>query len=230
MLAGFLRYAAAMQLARATMGGGMRRVLLLSLLLHALAGAALLTVRRAAPSAPEEQARTEVIFGDAGAVARPPAPPPAPPAPPAPNANAAPPADLAALPPPRPQAATEPPKPVSAPPDVATEVRLDDGDAGFRLEHPDPSVIQAKDDPGNRPPQYPAESRQRHEQGTVVLRLHIDTAGAVAWVEKLQSSGHAGLDAAAEAAAARWRFLPATRDGEPIESYRDQPFKFIDED
>jgi TonB family protein len=58
----------------------------------------------------------------------------------------------------------------------------------------------------NPPPDYPPVARRRGWQGTVVLALEVDAAGAVVRVEVRRSSGHAVLDAAAVAAVRDWRF------------------------
>ena len=98
--------------------------------------------------------------------------------------------------------------------------------SGVRVERPDPTMIPARDDAGNHAPPYPDTARAAHIGGTVLIRLHISETGAVTWVEKLQSSGDASLDAAAELTLAHWHFLPAQQDGLPVPSYRDQPVIF----
>ncbi len=105
--------------------------------------------------------------------------------------------------------------------------RIGGADPGLRFAGPDPTVRPARDDPSNRPPPYPADAWASGQQGTVVLRLFIDERGAVARLEKLASSGYASLDAAAERALARWRFLPARQAGRPVASERIQPVRFV---
>ncbi|WP_226949160.1 energy transducer TonB [Rhizorhabdus wittichii] len=68
-----------------------------------------------------------------------------------------------------------------------------------------------------RPPRYPVESRRKHEQGTVVVRLLIGTDGRVADISIAQSSGFARLDQAALQAIRGWRWQPIIRDGQPVE-------------
>lgn len=68
-----------------------------------------------------------------------------------------------------------------------------------------------------RPPRYPMESRRKHEQGTVVLRLLIGTDGRVADISVAQSSGFVRLDRAALQAVRDWRWQPTVRDGQPVE-------------
>jgi protein TonB len=113
----------------------------------------------------------------------------------------------ALAPPPPPVAVTTrptPPKPaaaVAAPP-PAGPVAI--GDLGERLIE-------------GRPPHYPMESRRRHEEGTVVLRLVIGTDGRVRQISVAQSSGFERLDRAALHAVRDWRWQPMMTDGRPVE-------------
>lgn len=86
--------------------------------------------------------------------------------------------------------------------------------------------VEATAAPGNRAPRYPDGAWLAREQGEVVIRLHIEPDGRVSRVEVRRSSGHAALDQAAAATLARWRFLPALRDGVAVASYRDQATDF----
>jgi TonB family protein len=72
-------------------------------------------------------------------------------------------------------------------------------------------------------PDYPALEKARGRTATVVLLLTIDDAGHVEDAA-VTSSGGAAFDGAARDAAARLRFLPATRGGRPIRSQI--PFRF----
>ena len=184
----------------------MRRLLLASVALHAGVVAGLLLLPHVTlPAAEQEPARMEVIFGANGSVPMPPAPPPAAPAVVPPDGDG----------------------PAGAPPVAAPPAQQASADPGLLVERPDPSLVPARDDPGNRAPAYPPGAWLRHEQGTVVIRLHIAPDGTVARLEKLASSGYAALDDAAAAALAHWRFLPARRGGEPVASFRDQPIRFV---
>ncbi len=100
------------------------------------------------------------------------------------------------------------------------------GKVGLIVPHADANMVEAQSDPGNRAPKFPESSWLAGEEGTVVLRLHIDPRGHVARAELLQSSGHAALDQAAMAALALWHFIPALRDGVAVPSYRDQATEF----
>jgi protein TonB len=63
-----------------------------------------------------------------------------------------------------------------------------------------------------------AAARPNAISARVRLRLHLRDDGSVALVTIVTSSGRSDLDAAATGAARAWRFLPARRDGVPIES------------
>lgn len=76
-------------------------------------------------------------------------------------------------------------------------------------------------------PAYPAPSRRLGEEGTVVLRVELDESGKVAAVRISNSSGHARLDEAALNAVRAWRCTPAQRNGQPVRTVAQQPFKFI---
>ncbi len=66
-------------------------------------------------------------------------------------------------------------------------------------------------------PSYPIGARRRGEEGTVILDVTVAPDGSAKAVARVSSSGFPELDAAAERAAARARFKPGTRDGQPIE-------------
>lgn len=67
-----------------------------------------------------------------------------------------------------------------------------------------------------RPPRYPLESRRKHEQGTVILSVLLDTSGRVAEISVSRSSGSERLDRAALEAVRRWRWSPTHRGGAPV--------------
>ncbi|WP_150125137.1 energy transducer TonB [Aquaspirillum sp. LM1] len=65
----------------------------------------------------------------------------------------------------------------------------------------------------NPAPAYPAVSRRLGEEGRVLLAVQVDADGAPRQVRIARSSGYPRLDAAAQAAVEKWRFVPA-RQGE----------------
>ncbi|MCK8784566.1 energy transducer TonB [Roseomonas sp. NAR14] len=64
--------------------------------------------------------------------------------------------------------------------------------------------------------QYPAESQERGEAGTVSLRLRVADDGHVVAATVTASSGFPALDEAASRAARRCRFVPGLREGRPV--------------
>ncbi|MEO7144677.1 MAG: energy transducer TonB, partial [Bryobacteraceae bacterium] len=64
-------------------------------------------------------------------------------------------------------------------------------------------------------PEYSEEARKSRYQGTVTLRLVVDSAGHPRDVQVVRGIG-LGLDERAVEAVGRWRFLPAHRDGKPV--------------
>lgn len=78
----------------------------------------------------------------------------------------------------------------------------------------------------NPKPVYPVGSRRLGEEGTVVLRVKVSPGGAPMLVEIKRSCGFARLDEAARTAVAQWRFVPARRGDEAIESWVSVPIVF----
>lgn len=78
----------------------------------------------------------------------------------------------------------------------------------------------------NPKPAYPRISRRLAEEGTVVLRVRVSADGAPLAVELRKSSGYVRLDDSALDAVRRWRFLPARRGSEAVESWVAVPIAF----
>ena len=74
---------------------------------------------------------------------------------------------------------------------------------------------------GNTPPPYPPAARRLREEGDVRLSVHIDESGRVTEVKIARSSGSSRLDAAAVETVKKWRFKPATVDGQAVASWYD---------
>jgi TonB family protein len=64
-------------------------------------------------------------------------------------------------------------------------------------------------------PDFSEEARREKFQGNVVLSIVVDKAGNVARIRMDKVLGH-GLDEHAMEAIKSWRFLPGTRNGEPV--------------
>jgi protein TonB len=79
----------------------------------------------------------------------------------------------------------------------------------------------------NPPPGYPRISRRMGEQGTVVVRVFINTQGLPEKPEVRTSSGFVRLDQAALDAVQRWRFVPGRRNGTPEPMWFNIPVRFV---
>jgi len=91
---------------------------------------------------------------------------------------------------------------------------------------PEQGFVQAVPLADNPPPDYPARERALGREGTVVVRVHLDPRGRVLGAALAEPSRHPGLDRAALRAVAGWRFQPARRGGEAVESWLDVPVVF----
>ncbi|WP_448585867.1 energy transducer TonB [Thermaurantiacus sp.] len=75
---------------------------------------------------------------------------------------------------------------------------------------------------------YPAASLRACEQGSVAVRVTIDTSGRVRDCEVVQSSGYSRLDEkTCEVALRRWRYNPAREGKTPIEATQVQRVKWV---
>lgn len=68
----------------------------------------------------------------------------------------------------------------------------------------------------NPKPHYPALSRKLSEQGRVVLRVRVDSAGLALDVSLQTSSGFQRLDTSALETVRRWKFVPARLGSVPV--------------
>ena len=160
----------------------------------------------------------------------PPPPPPAPSPPRSPDAPSAvpvppPPRVAEREAPPVPPRVARIPAPTSpAPPapnvDATPHINLGGTDSLSNVLVQGDQVIPAGPDPKvrNREPIYPDEAVRRGEQGAVILLVNVSPDGLASSVDIARSSGFSLLDRAARDAVATWRFVPAVRDGQPIES------------
>jgi protein TonB len=78
------------------------------------------------------------------------------------------------------------------------------------------------------PVEYPLAPFQQRISGTVLLRLYVDETGKQNpdSTRVQESSGYPSLDSAALAAAPRFRFAPALRNGIPVATAFTQPVHF----
>ena len=80
---------------------------------------------------------------------------------------------------------------------------------------------------GNTPPPYPSAARRMGESGEVRIDVQVGADGVVLDVRLRTSSGSQLLDRAAIDTVRRWRFRPATVDGQAVpEWYRDWKWVF----
>ena len=77
-------------------------------------------------------------------------------------------------------------------------------------------------------PKYPAAARNREIEGTVYVKMLVNTQGRVESVEVSRSSGNDALDRAATDAVNTWRFRPG-RDaqGRAVRCYITVPVRFV---
>jgi protein TonB len=84
---------------------------------------------------------------------------------------------------------------------------------------PAPAVTPARFDADyldNPKPGYPPVSRRLGEEGRVVLRVRVDSAGLAVEAQVHASSGFDRLDSAALSTVRRWKFVPARRGSEAV--------------
>lgn len=79
----------------------------------------------------------------------------------------------------------------------------------------------------NPKPEYPRMSRQRNEQGKVVVNVFIGTDGLAQKAEIKASSGFERLDMAALATVKAWRYVPGKRGGVPEAMWFAVPINFV---
>ncbi len=76
------------------------------------------------------------------------------------------------------------------------------------------------------PAPHPAALRERGIEGAVVLRVKVDVQGRPADVQVLAGSGWRLFDDAALQQVRACRFIPATQDGQAIDSWVEFPVRF----
>ena len=102
---------------------------------------------------------------------------------------------------------------------------------------PPPDDAAAAPPPAEEPPvalnpdppiQYPPRLYDQTVEGTVVLRLFVDSTGKLApeSTRVAESSGYSALDSAAMAGAGKLQFAPAKRHGIPVSTLFLQPIEF----
>lgn len=75
-------------------------------------------------------------------------------------------------------------------------------------------------------PEYPQSAREEGQEGLVVLRILVSSAGRPAEIRIARSSGFRALDAAAIAGVKRWTFVAAIQGERNIDAWMDVPIRF----
>lgn len=78
----------------------------------------------------------------------------------------------------------------------------------------------------NPPPTYPPIAARLHQQGVVVLRVHVRADGHPEQVQVFTSSGFDSLDQAAIKAVNQWTFMPAKRGEVATDGWVNVPLAF----
>lgn len=78
----------------------------------------------------------------------------------------------------------------------------------------------------NPVPEYPAQAKRRGMEGSVMLGVVVRQDGTVKSVTVAESSGFAMLDASAQDAVSRWKFVPARKGNETVEARVMVPIDF----
>lgn len=158
----------------------------------------------------------------------------APPAPPQPVAKAMP---RRKTPPPMPQVQAQPvvvqtnPAPRESTPvaQPSPPTTVPAATAPQSKQAPEPVVLPSShaDYLHNPTPAYPRMSRRLGEQGTVVVKVMINTEGRAEKAEIRTSSGYRRLDETALETVLRWRYVPGTRNGVAEAMWFNVPIRFV---
>ena len=103
-------------------------------------------------------------------------------------------------------------------------------DGGFVTPVKPPVLVGAQVDPrfaNSFQPEYPPGERRAEHQGRVTVRVLIGTDGRVKQVERISAASDEFFAATQRRALEKWRFKPATRDGEPFEAWREMSVSFV---
>lgn len=89
-----------------------------------------------------------------------------------------------------------------------------------------PKIVSGVEYLNAPPPEYPPLSKRDGEEGTVILRVLVNTQGRPERIDIKQSSGFARLDEAARQAVSRYLFKPYLEDGRPVAVVAPVPIRF----
>ncbi len=79
---------------------------------------------------------------------------------------------------------------------------------------------------GDLQPTYPMGAQREGLEGRVSVRVLVGIDGRVKAVEAVSFTDQRFLDATREQAMKKWRFVPATRNGAPVESWQTMSIRF----
>lgn len=110
---------------------------------------------------------------------------------------------------------------------------VDEGTAAVAESYVGPKAVRLAE------PEYPREAERRRIKAEVVIEVLVDVRGRVQGIEivdryllgdenertRVAEIGY-GIEAAARAAAERWLFRPARRNGQPVEAHSTVAFSF----
>lgn len=113
---------------------------------------------------------------------------------------------------------------VQAPPAAVADAQASalPGPASAAVAGPERAAVPVR----SPPPSYPRSALRRGEAGEVLVRVRVGANGRPEHVEVARSSSHSSLDQAAVNAVRRWRFEPATRQGQPVAQTIQVPVQF----
>ena len=94
----------------------------------------------------------------------------------------------------------------------------------YGIESPPAIIDRTKG--SNKPPIYPVAARLKGMEGSVLLRVFIDSLGRPLKIVVAQSSNFRSLDRAAVSAVKTWNFIPAKRHGHNVSAIVNVPIRF----
>lgn len=114
--------------------------------------------------------------------------------------------------------------------EIVTGTGTDFGQIVDPIKITEPVFKNARLDPkyaGALQPHYPPGLIRAEIEGSVTVRVLVGADGRVKSVELVKSSHPDFLEATRRQALNKWRFIPATRDGEAVESWREMTVTFL---
>lgn len=123
----------------------------------------------------------------------------------------------------------DPNKPLKVEPGVLDAIRISPPQAANDPAMTDTPASENVEYRRMKPPKYPVSAIKAHEQGRVVLKVHVDANGKPieALIDKTEPSDlSSDLGDAAIAAAMQWQFNPAHKHGKAVDDWVSVPIDF----